>query len=150
MIFDSLENRELYRALPDVYRALCLVAQFGSDLTEEGFQTEDGRIRLNPQTIRTMAEELRMFEAHRRFIDVHCTLCGTEVIQVQDVSRLHTETEFDTEKDFGFYAGTAQAVCRLQKGQFLVCYPSDAHKVCIADGAPETVRKIVVKIKAEA
>ena len=148
MIFDTLANAESYRDQPELYRALMLLRQYGDALPAEGVQTEDGRIRLSALTIRTQPDDACRYEAHRRFIDVHCTLCGTELIRVQNVERLSALTSFDEEKDVGFYEGDAQSDCRVAAGWFLVCFPQDAHKVCVQDDAPGEVEKIVVKLAA--
>lgn len=149
MIFDSLSHAKAYRALPGIYRALTLVRQYGETLPPDGLETEDGRIRLSRLTIQTKEAALCRYEAHRNWIDIHCALRGTEVVHVQDVALLQALVPFDAASDIGFYEGAAQSVCRVGEGRFLVCFPQDAHKVCIMDGAPAEAEKIVAKVRMD-
>jgi YhcH/YjgK/YiaL family protein len=50
------------------------------------------------------------------------------------------------EGDIRFYHGPTDTVT-LCPGKFAVLFPCDAHAPNIAVGAPETVRKVVVKVK---
>lgn len=45
------------------------------------------------------------------------------------------------EKDIGFYQGNESGSYLLKPGEFMICFPSDAHKVAIMDKLPETVKK---------
>ena len=74
---------------------------------------------------------------------------GAERIATADVRSLQVKTPYSEEKDIGFFTGSASGSCLLRLGDFMVCFPSDAHKVAMMDQRPETVKKIVVKIKVE-
>jgi YhcH/YjgK/YiaL family protein len=50
------------------------------------------------------------------------------------------------EGDIRFYRGPTDTVT-LCPGKFAVLFPGDAHAPNIAVGAPEKVRKVVVKVK---
>ena len=88
-----------------------------------------------------------MYEAHQKYIDVHYIIEGVERIATADVSSLQIQTPFSEEKDIGFYQGDESGGYLLKAGEFMVCFPSDAHKVAMMDKSPEIVKKIVVKIK---
>lgn len=147
MIFDRLENRETYRAMPEVYRALTLLAELSKECPPGGYAESDGSLRINKLAITTKPEAECRYEAHRKYLDIHCTLTGAEVIFVQEVSLLQPLSPFDTEKDIGFYAGEPQAKCVLSPGCFLLCFPQDAHKVCISDGKTAAAQKLIAKLR---
>ena len=88
-----------------------------------------------------------MYEAHQKYIDVHYIIEGVERIATADVSSLQIQTPFSEEKDIGFYQGDESGGYLLKAGEFMLCFPSDAHKVAMMDKSPEIVKKIVVKIK---
>ena len=67
----------------------------------------------------------------------------------KNVCGLQVKTPFSQEKDIGFYTGQESGRYLLKPGDFMVCYPSDAHKVAMMNEKPETVKKIVVKIKVK-
>jgi len=149
VIFDRLTNADSYASLPTVREALNLIARFGGELPEGGYESADRGIRLSLLTIQTKLEADCRYEAHRHWLDIHYTLEGSELIKLRDVSQLKPLGEFDSEKDIGFYTGEAQAICRVKAGNFLVCFPQDAHMVCVAEGNPSNVRKIVAKIRID-
>ena len=83
----------------------------------------------------------------QKYIDVHYIMEGAERIATADVSSLQIMTPFSEERDIGFYQGDESGRYLLKPGEFMVCFPSDAHKVAMMDKTPETVKKIVVKIR---
>lgn len=87
-----------------------------------------------------------VFEAHRRYIDVHLVLAGEERIDAQFVGAL-PERPYDEEGDcLLFEEGEAAATCVLKPGCFSVCFPDDAHKPSIATGEPASVKKAIFKV----
>lgn len=86
------------------------------------------------------------YEAHRRYIDLHYIIEGTERIATADIRKVNTLVPYSSEKDIGFYEGKADGYMDLTPGCFMVCYPSDAHKVAIQADKSEHIRKIVFKI----
>lgn len=49
----------------------------------------------------------------------------------------------------GFYEGCESGSYLLKTGDFMVCFPSDAHKVGMMNTVPGMVKKVVVKIRVE-
>jgi YhcH/YjgK/YiaL family protein len=88
------------------------------------------------------------FESHRRFIDIQVVVEGSEVMEVENISRLAVTAAYDSEKDLIKYADTA-AGTRLvvRAGDATVFFPEDGHMPTLGlTSAPEPVRKSVVKV----
>ena len=148
MIFDSIRNRENYKENGKIYQALCYLAEIKR--WEEVFPDtviQEGTIVANPVTFVSKEEKECMYEAHEKYIDVHYIMEGVERIATADVSSLQIKTPFSEQRDIGFYQGDESGRYLLKPGEFMVCFPSDAHKVAMMDKTPETVKKIVVKIR---
>ena len=148
MIFDHIKNRENYKDFSNLYKALNFLAA----LKEDDFSAEiltPGELFCNPVSFTTKPERDCKFEAHRVYCDLHYIVEGNEKIATADVTNLNVDTEYDANKDIGFYSGEADGYYVLRPGQFMVCFPNDAHKVAMMVNNPENVRKIVFKIKAE-
>lgn len=148
MIFDSIQNRENYKEDGKIYQALCYLAEIKR--WEEAVPNtviQEGAIIANPVSFVSKEEKDCVYEAHQKYIDVHYIIEGVERIATADVSTLQIQTPFSEEKDIGFYQGTESGSYLLKSGEFMVCFPSDAHKVAMMEKTPETVKKIVVKIK---
>ena len=148
MIFDKITNRENYRDYPELYRVLCYLAELKPDtLPEPGTVLSEDKIFCNPVKFISKPEEECKYEAHQKYIDLHYIVKGTEGIATADVSALDIDTPFDEKKDIGFYTGREDGRYYLKNGDFMVCYPSDAHKVAMMDREPQPVEKIIVKIR---
>lgn len=148
MIFDSIRNRENYKENGKIYQALCYLAEIKR--WEEVFPDtviQEGTIVANPVTFVSKEEKECMYEAHEKYIDVHYIMEGVERIATADVSSLQIKTPFSEQRDIGFYQGDESGRYLLKPEEFMVCFPSDAHKVAMMDKTPETVKKIVIKIR---
>lgn len=104
-------------------------------------------IRAIVQTVTTTPRSERHFEAHRRNVDLHVCLDGSEFIEYVPVTDLTAETEYNDEKDYTLYAlpETFGPTVAMVKRGFAVYFPGDAHMPGIYAAHP-TTRKIVVKI----
>jgi biofilm protein TabA len=86
------------------------------------------------------------WEAHRRFIDIHCVIAGEERMGWAPVDSL-TAGEYDAENDFYPLQGQGGAFFTLRPGRFALMGPADAHMPGLMCGArPEPLRKVVVKV----
>ena len=148
MIFDSIHNKENYKEDEKIYKALCYLAEKKSweEATPDTI-IQKGSIIANPVSFVSKEEKDCMYEAHQKYIDVHYIMEGVERIATADVSSLQIKTPFSEEKDIGFYQGDESGSYLLKPGEFMVCFPSDAHKVAMMEKSPKTVKKVVVKIR---
>ena len=150
MIFDSLKNKDNYKQNPALYQALCFLDEppLGT-LPAANISLLPDILFCNPVSLSTRPESECMYEAHRKYIDVHYIISGIEGIATADPAVLTETAPYSEEKDIAFYSGRESGRYYLCPGQFMVCYPSDAHKVAIALEHPDPVNKIVFKIKVE-
>jgi biofilm protein TabA len=90
----------------------------------------------------------KLFEAHRRFIDIQVVLSGSETLYWAPLSSLQAREEYSEEKDISFHDGPAGVAVPLVPGWFAVLFPEDAHKPgCTQiDAGPAAVRKLVIKV----
>jgi len=86
------------------------------------------------------------FEAHKRCIDIHVCIEGAERIKVSHVDRLKKEGEYDADKDIQWFSGDAQYDIVLYPGDFLVCFPHDAHIPGLCVSSPSVLKKLVIKV----
>ena len=148
MIFDKIDNRASYSHEPRLKKVLDYLAS----ITPETFPTEgtvlDGDLAfVNPVCFTTKPEEACIFEAHRRYADVHFVVEGCEKVIVRDIDAVTLHTPYSEEKDIGFYTCDEGVAVVIHPGQFLVCYPQDAHKVAIGPEGPAPIKKLVGKVR---
>jgi len=86
-----------------------------------------------------------LYEAHRKYIDIHYLICGCETIRITDINKMHVEKEYDEEGDC--LLGSAEGKSYLlKKGQFMVVLPEEAHLPGLEAGSPGHVKKAVLKV----
>lgn len=150
MLYDSIQNAGLYAGIPGMAQALGYLQSLAPGQQPAGrVELAGGRIFANPVSLVTKPVEECKYEAHRRYIDVHFIVEGVEGISVRQVAGLSPLGAFDEAADIGFYAGQARATCYLHPGEFMVCWPCDAHRVCMMEHAPGPVKKVVVKVPVD-
>lgn len=148
MIFDSLKHKDNYKHFPALYQALNYLDSLPSrELPAPTVVLEVGRLFCNLVTFTSKPEEQCIYEAHRNFIDLHFIVSGIERIATSDLGSLTTEVPYAPEKDIEFLKGDADGYYELKPGQFMVCFPGDAHKVAMMKDKPAEVKKIVFKMK---
>lgn len=147
MIFDKIACRGTYAADYSLNKAL----DFMASITTENFPDipvplDGDRLFINVSDTVTRPENACLFEAHRRYIDVHVVVEGCETIIVQNIDALQIRTPYSEENDCALLTGEGGVAVTLRPGDFLVCYPQDAHKVGIAPHQPAPLKKMIAKI----
>ncbi len=99
-------------------------------------------------TYETVPPEESFFEAHKKYLDIHIMTEGSEGVEIAPPESL---TEFDRVEanDFYAYRGEGDYKLTLSPGDFLVVFPGDAHRIKMQTGGPETVTKVVFKIRIQ-
>lgn len=92
----------------------------------------------------------RLWETHRRFIDVQIILSGSERIGWSPSNMLTIVEPYDAEKDIEVLDGEG-LMHSLGPGDFVILFPTDAHMPGIINGKRRNnVTKIVSKLSMEA
>jgi len=101
-------------------------------------------------TAETQPRENLVMEAHKKYIDLHYCISGGERIEWSPTEGLVTQKEYDLEKDVALYTPPTTAASHVMTpGEFAVFFPDEAHTPKINDGTNKTVKKVVLKIKAD-
>ena len=97
-------------------------------------------------TYETLPAEETYFEAHRKYLDIHIMLSGSERVEIAPPGKL-TEFQRTEASDFYAYRGEGDYKLVLSPGDFLVVFPNDAHRIKMQVEGPETVTKAVFKVR---
>ena len=152
MILDCLENWSQYPLGAAWERAFEFLMRVKPD-AEEGrhpLQGEDLYALVASSQTRP-AQEARL-EAHREYVDIHAPLSGVDRIEWAPTEGLVVDKPYDASNDAVLFARPQQAVrcVDITPGLFVAFFPQDAHAPQLMVGdAPETVKKVVVKIRME-
>lgn len=151
MILDKLENAARYAAIHNgIPKAVEAARVLCADTYKKGRVEIDGDdLYLNCAEYDTHAKEGALTEAHRAYLDVMVIIEGCETVYVKRTDALQNVTKpYDAAID-ALLADTDEDVTaiRLEKGDFLVLFPEDAHAPgCHAD-TPCHIKKAIGKVK---
>jgi YhcH/YjgK/YiaL family protein len=149
MILDLVTNRHLYAPLgPAIARALDYLERTDLAALAAGRHELDGdRLYLVASEYLTKPAAEGRWEVHRRYVDVHVVVRGTERVGYAPAQRLDV-TSHEEERDIAWLAGSGEFLT-VQPGDFMVLWPGEAHMPGMAVDAPGPVKKIVVKIAVD-
>ena len=92
-------------------------------------------------------EEKDFFEAHRKYVDLHAIISGTQNMKLGFTDALQFDS-YTEEKDFVKVTGTRYSTIPLTPGTAICLFPNDAHLITVSDTG-DTVKKIIFKIPVE-
>lgn len=132
-----------YDMLERIQKAVAYIREGKLDNLECGRHELFDGIYVNVSKYQT--KESGLFEAHRKYIDIHYLLEGSEIIEITDVKKLKITKDYDDQADA--LLGTAEGSSYLlKKGQFMVVFPEEAHMPGIKTAEDKEVKKAVVKV----
>ncbi len=150
MIKDSILNAHRYDDLhPNFWGIFEILESFNLDALQPGHIEIDGEyIYISINHTNSQSKDSARLEAHKRYIDIQMPISGKETFAVKPTNEcLDPIGEFDTERDIVFYQDAPAEYFTLDKGEFAIFFPEDAHASCI--DTVESHMKLVVKISVE-
>lgn len=147
MIFGSMKHLGEFSFLEEGVKE-CFRYACNNDLNsyEQGRYEIDGdRLFVNIVEYTTTTPENRFWEAHKKYLDVHVMLKGQEQIDINFIDNMRLKA-YKPEDDFQSMEGEKNSMVVLNPGDFLVCYPKDAHRTAVAAREPELVKKAIFKV----
>lgn len=151
MICDHVSNIKNYYGInEDMDAALSSIETTIFDRLETGKHIVKENIA-HYNIVQTHTKDLSecFYEIHRKHIDIHLVLEGVEKMRIAHVNTTRPEEAYDETADFQKVAGTMQEEVILTPGQFVICFPQDAHMTLICQGVPGKLKKVIFKILCE-
>ena len=148
MIFGNIQNLKEYLCMEDgIFECFNYAKENNLSAYDRGCHEIDAkRIFVNIMEYETVKPEDRFWEAHREYLDVHLMLEGTERIDLNFIQNMDVK-EYAAKDDFLSMDGEKNASVILKPGDFLVCYPTDAHRTAVAADKQENIKKAIFKVK---
>ena len=149
MIYDTFENADNYFNVGEPLRkALDFATGFDLSLPDGRYEIDGDNIFANVMSYTTKAAEELKFEGHKNHIDVQVVLEGEELMDVYLGTNLEVDTPYSEEGDATlFQAPELFSTVVLKPGRFAAVFPDDLHQPSRFVGAPQPVRKMVVKVR---
>lgn len=147
MIFGSINHEKTYA---NIDKDLLTCFEYAKknklvDFKKGSYQIDGDNIFVNIVEYETCEKEERFWEAHKKYIDLHLMLEGVERIDIGFIESLQ-QKEYQEKDDFLPLEGEASGCINLEKGDFLVCYPEDAHMTAIKVNEKKKIKKAIFKV----
>lgn len=148
MIFDNLENAELYyplsKKIKDAFQFI--KSTDWKSLRPDKYELNDD-IFANLQEYCTKDPKDAEFEVHRKYYDIQYVISGKEEMAFGCLKNLKITKEYDDIKDVAFGECPSSNLL-VPEGYFTFFTPNDAHKPCLnISNKSKEVKKVIVKIK---
>ncbi len=145
MIYASLSDAPSYRGLhARLDRVLeKLTPEFLSSLGTERRELDGEALFVTRFDVSTSLDEGRLFEFHRRYLDVFVTIRGRERVDIAAPESLELKEQ---RGDYWGGSGRAEQSVFLTPGRFLVLFPGDAHRPGMAVSEEEMISRVVFKV----
>lgn len=150
MIKDYLQNAHIYYNLSNnLKKGLTWLKKTDLASIEDGkYSIDEDIVYASVQTYLT--KDNAKYESHKKYIDIQYMIKGQEKVGISDLRNCITCIEYDSDKDLEFYnLNSEEEFVELSEGQFLIFYPTDAHKPSITKNKETLVKKVVVKVAVE-
>lgn len=147
MIFDHISHQAFSRqAYPGLAEAFDYLLAFDPATAPGKYPIDGDRIYAMVQEYETGPAEEKVYEAHRRYLDLQYLVEGEEVIYHSALDRLQVTKPYQDEGDYALFSGPRDQALIFRPGYWAVFFPQDAHVPCCVHGKPGRVRKVVVKV----
>ena len=131
MIYDNLSNIELYKGLmPDIYEGIKFLKEADANIANGVYQINP-RVKAIVSEYETKDKNEYGYEAHRKYIDIQCTLKGQERVACLPIDKLIETKPYSDKDDAALYS----------------FYPQDGHMPQLCIDEPRVVKKVVVKVQ---
>lgn len=148
MIFGNLKYADKYDFLTEKIKA-CFTYAREHDLTtyeKGGYKINGDEFFVNIENYATVKREERFWEAHKAYLDIHILVKGEETIDINFIENMKLG-EYKEADDFLSMEGDMQASVTLKPGDFLICYPEDAHRTGVIATKVSDLKKGIFKVK---
>lgn len=146
MVIATLKDSKRYEALHPLLKELFeYVSQHDLTNAPTGKITLKGdELFINVNESQMVSREQQKLEVHRKYMDVHIPLIGSEEFGWRHISTLgESDAPFDADNDFALYTDASHKWFTLSPGEFCIVYPEDAHAPIVGEGK---IRKLVAKV----
>lgn len=145
MIIDYIKNAPVYFGVdPAIEEALRFLMNYDGPVDQRDVIRVSERVLVKICLYTTKDESECVFEAHKRYADIHYMVRGREMMAYASVEDMRVTSE-NEESDLVLLEGKGTKV-PLNEGNFLIAFPQDAHLCAMMWDAPEPCCKLVAKV----
>ena len=147
MVYDYFQNISIYKNLHKNF-SLCIDFLKNNDLSK----LKKGKYELLGENLYYVVTEYNtqepsFFEAHKEYIDFQFLISGKERVDFHNVDECSVCVPYDKKTDSVLLSTGCFSSLQLSTNQFVIFFPSDAHRPCLKIKDTEKIIKIIFKIR---
>lgn len=148
MITGNIKDCEKYYSVNPLFREAFEALKSFVEGKSEKYESDNLTFGVGCATSSNFSQDgkSKVFEAHRKFLDIHFVVEGEEVMGYANVNDLTPITDYVEGDDYQLLEGYINKI-RLSKGDFCIVFPEDAHIPCMSFEKDSPVKRTVVKIR---
>lgn len=150
MVLANIKDAERYYALNTNFVEVFDFLKTLTKNSKEGIVRENYYVNFSGEFVDTADKNPdgteKVLEAHKKYIDIHYCVSGSEGIGYAETSSLEAISEYDDKDDYVLLKGEYRKVI-LNEGDFCIVFPEDAHIPVMKGSSDGKLLKAVAKIK---
>lgn len=147
MVIDNISNIKTYQSLhKDFEKVFSFLKGLTKDAPVGTTVLDEDNVWANVIEVQELPQNVRLFEAHRKFIDIHYILMGEEKFGYANIESLKTKQPYNAVDDYELLEGEINAIF-LKAGDFMITFPEDAHIPDYEKINDDKLVRVVVKVK---
>lgn len=146
MILTNIKDFKRYESLNEHFKTLTEYLSTHNLLSEKlGRLVVDGdNVFINNIKINGVPDNIQALEIHKKYIDVHILLEGSEKIGIKALCKISSfSKEYDENGDCMLSQEKADTYVEMTPRDIIICFPEDAHAPSIGNGE---IRKAIAKV----
>ncbi|PIN73373.1 YhcH/YjgK/YiaL family protein [Candidatus Woesearchaeota archaeon CG10_big_fil_rev_8_21_14_0_10_45_16] len=146
MLLDHINNLKNYFQLnPNLKEALAFLQRedLGS-LSPGRHEIMDDKVFAIVIDCDQMPKENTKPERHRKYLDLHYTIKGNDLVGWKPLHLCSASTEYDEQDDYQLFSNLPEQWIDVPENHFILFFPEDVHAPLAGTGH---LKKVVVKVK---
>lgn len=145
MVSGNIKNCEKYYPLNKHFKA---VFEYLKTVKKENgkYIISEENAWVNPPVVRNDCSDI--YETHRKFIDIHYILSGSQTFGCCNAKRLNITEKYDENIDCEFLKGDGDLI-KMSEGDFIIVFPEDAHNVIVDFNNSCELVTVVAKVRLD-
>ena len=148
MITDNIKNCDLYADLHKGFKeAFEFLKTLNADTPTDSYMAGENKASVSHMNTTSFTKDgaKKPVEAHKKYIDIHYIVSGSEKFGYANTLKLKPTCEYNEELDYVFLEGNVDMIT-LSDGDFVITYPDDAHLPCLPIDEEAPIVRGVIKI----
>lgn len=148
MIFDSIENYELYSNINPKFKEAFDFIMSNNDNQDGKYILDGDQLIAHIISKDTKQNGTAGLEYHKKYIDIQYVVKGKERCGLAPMGNLKHKEDYNESNDLAFLDSESDdSMIEVGEGQFYIVWPHEPHRpMCAVDNRVKPIKKIIIKV----